>query len=56
MREVTDENVNWIVNACFGRHKNIEDIKNKISIHNLVKIILFIWEASDPDGELMIKR
>lgn len=47
MKKIKKEDVDWVVNACFGRHKNIEDIKEKLSIHEIARILLQTWEYGE---------
>ena len=39
--------IDWVVNACFGRHNNIEDIKNKLTVHQMAMFLIGAWEVAN---------
>lgn len=46
----TEEDVDWLVEACFGRHacgpeKAFDKIRSTVPFRDLVKLIASTWEA-----------
>jgi hypothetical protein len=52
MRRVTKKDIDWVVKASFGRHADVESMKNRLPLKSIAKVLITVWEAGEAPNRL----
>ena len=49
MRKVTKKDIDWVVNATFGKHTDPDKFIKTLPLRDIAKALIMVWEAGEVD-------